>query len=161
DPLIQTLFINGASADEVLAELTADGPDLSPSGWFMLGVNLQERGHLAEAEAAFRGALERRPTLSTARVALADALLVQGRVDEAATQAAQVPADGRTGGAAVRTALFALLALDEADELERRREHLVAQLASSDLSAADQTVLRAWAQARAGEEPTVEGDAIA
>lgn len=153
DPLIQTLFVSGASADDVLAELTADGPDLSPSGWFMLGVNLQERGHLAEAEAAFRGALDRRPTLSTARVALADALLVQGRIEEAAAQAEQVPADGRTGGAAVRTALFALLALEAADELAARREALLAELSVSDLSAADQLVLRAWAQVRAGEQP--------
>jgi tetratricopeptide (TPR) repeat protein len=127
-----------------------DGVELSPSGWFLLAINLQERGHLHQAEAAFRGALERRPTLDAARVALADALLVQQRVEEAAIEAEKVPADVLVGGAAVRTALFARLCQEEGDRLQEQRDVLVAQLPSTNLSEVAQAVLVAWAEHRAG-----------
>ncbi len=146
---VTVLLIDGTAPDDVVAEMT-DGFDLSPSGWFLLAINLQERGHLEQAEAAFRGALERRPTLDAARVALADALLVQGRVEEAAQEAEKVPADVLVGGAGVRTALFARLCQEEGDRLAEQRDVLVAQLPSTNLSDDVKAVLTAWADHRAG-----------
>ena len=152
DTYVTVLLINGTDPDDVVAEMT-DGVELSPSGWFLLAINLQERGHLTQAEAAFRGALERRPTLDAARVALADALLVQQRTEEAAVEAEKVPADVLVGGAAVRTALFARLCQEEGDRLAEQRDVLVAQLPSTNLSETDQAVMAAWADHRAGRAP--------
>ncbi len=149
DMYVTVLLIDGTAPDDVVAEVT-EGVELSPSGWFLLAINLQERGHLEQAEAAFRGALERRPTLDAARVALADALLVQGRVEEAAQEAEKVPADVLVGGAAVRTALFARLCQEDGERLQEQRDVLVAQLPSTNLSDDVQGVLRSWAEHRAG-----------
>ncbi len=149
------LLSQGHGPDDVLAALTA-GHDLSPSGWFMVGVNFQERGHLAQAEAAFRGALERRATFDQARVALADALLVQGRVAEALIEVEKVPVDVRVGGSALRTAIFARLVLEDAT-VDEGLTPLIAQLPSSNLAANDQQVLRAWAARRLGTPPPVLG----
>ncbi|MBJ7470440.1 MAG: glycosyltransferase [Solirubrobacteraceae bacterium] len=163
DTYVTVLLIDGTKPDDVVSEIT-DGVELSPSGWFLLAINLQERGHLVQAEAAFRGALERRPTLDVARVALADALLVQERVEEAAQEAEKVPADVFVGGAGVRTALFARLVLTEGDRLQEQRDVLVEQLPSTNLSEADQAVLRAWNDHRArratGERPELGIDAV-
>jgi glycosyltransferase involved in cell wall biosynthesis/Tfp pilus assembly protein PilF len=155
DPYATVLLARGDRPSEVLAALT-EGHDLSPSGWFMVGVNFQERGHLAQAEAAFRGALERRPALDQARVALADALLVQGRVVEALAEAEQVPADVRVGGAALRTAIFARLALED-DALNAGLSPLAAQLGSSNLDEPTAQLLRALVARRLGTPPPVLG----
>lgn len=155
DPYATTLLARGDSPAEVLSTLTS-GHDLSPSGWFMVGVNFQERGHLPQAEAAFRGALERRPAFDQARVALADALLVQGRVREALLEAEQVPIDVRVGGAALRTALFARLALED-PQLDAGLAPLAAQLAASTLDAKAQQVLAALVARRLGTPPPVLG----
>lgn len=149
DTYVTLLLATGTAPDDVVEEMLAPA-DLSPSGWFLLAINLQERGHLEQAEAAFRGALERRPTLDAARVALADALLVQGRVEEAAEEAEKVPADVLVGGAGVRTALFARLVLDTGDRLQEQRDVLVAQLPSTNLDIEVQDVLRAWNDHRSG-----------
>lgn len=153
DPLASVLLISGVAPDNVVAELTDPSAELSPSGWFMLAVNLQERGHLDAAERAFRGAIERRPTLDHARIGLADALLVQGRIEEAVEEAQRVPADGKHGAAAVRTALFGLLAMDAGERLAERRNEQLALLDQTRLDEADKAVLRAWAAVRAGEAP--------
>lgn len=163
DTYVTLLLATGTDPDDVVAEMLAPA-DLSPSGWFLLAINLQERGHLTQAEAAFRGALERRATLDAARVALADALLVQGRVEEAAEEAEKVPADVLVGGAGVRTALFARLVLDEGDRLQEQRDVLVAQLPSTNLDETTQDVLRAWNDHRAGrasgERPQLPREAV-
>jgi glycosyltransferase involved in cell wall biosynthesis/thioredoxin-like negative regulator of GroEL len=162
DPLASVMLARGASPDEVYEELTQSDIELMPSGWFMVAVNLQERGHREQAEKAFRGALERRPTLDAARVGLADALLVQGRVEEAAEQAAMVPFDKRVGGPALRTALFARLALDEGEDLDLQRLALAEQLPETDLDEAEQDVLRAWTARRTGvgEVPALDRASI-
>lgn len=155
DPYATVLLARGDGPDAVLAALT-DGHDLSPSGWFMVGVNFQERGFLEQAEAAFRGAIERRPAFDQARVALADALLVQGRVVEALAEAEQVPADVRVGGAALRTAIFARLAL-ESPEHDRGLGALISALPASNLSEPARQVLGALVARRLGTPPPVLG----
>lgn len=155
DPYTTVMLARGDRPDDVLATLT-DGHDLSPSGWFMVGVNFQERGFLVQAEAAFRGALERRPAFDQARVALADALLVQGRVAEALAEAEQVPADVRVGGAALRTAIFARLALEDA-ALDAQLPALAQQLPSSNLSDVARQLLSALIARRLGTPPPVLG----
>ncbi|MFT4034426.1 MAG: glycosyltransferase [Patulibacter sp.] len=150
DPYVGVLLTRGDSPDEVLGALT-DGHDLSPSGWFMVGANFQERGYLPQAEAAFRGALERRATFDQARVALADALLMQGRIAEALAEVEQVPADVRVGGAALRTAIFSRLALEDA-AFDDGLAALVAQLDQSSLPLVAREVLRAWVARRQGTE---------
>ncbi len=160
DPFVSALLTSGASPDDIFTELTSAEQGLSPSGWFMVGVNFQERGHFEQAERAFGEALKRRPTFGAVRVALADSLLVQGRVLEAAEQAEQVPSDDpRVGGPALRTALFARLALevDDVQGLEQQRAALVAQIDGSSLSDEDKVVLRAWAARRAGDRTPAEG----
>ncbi|MBO9533281.1 MAG: glycosyltransferase [Solirubrobacteraceae bacterium] len=151
DPYASLLLARGDTPDAVLAALT-EGHDLSPSGWFMVGVNFQERGHLAQAEAAFRGAIERRPAFDQARVALADGLLVQGRVAEALAEVETVPADVRVGGAALRTAIFARLVLED-PSLDDGLGALVEQLPQSNLDELTQDILRAWVAQRLGTAP--------
>lgn len=148
DPLTRVLLAHGEAPDAVLTRLTA-GDDLSPSGWFMVGVNFQEHGFLPQAEAAFRGALERRPTFDQARVALADGLLLRGDIAGSLEQVEQVPADVRVGGAAVRTALFARLAAED-PSLDAGLAPLLDQLEASNLDLEEQQVLRAWAARRRG-----------
>jgi glycosyltransferase involved in cell wall biosynthesis len=151
DPYASLLLARGATPEEVLHALT-DKHDLSPSGWFMLGVNLQERGHGADAEAAFRAAIARRPTFDQARVALADGLLVQGRIAEALAEVQDVPVDVRVGGAALRTAIFACLVLEDAS-LDAGLSVYADRLASTDLSASTRDVLAAWIAVRLGAPP--------
>lgn len=148
DPLTASLLATGHEPDAVFTELTEG--ELSPTGWFMLAVNFQERGHLNHAERAYRGAIERRPGLGMAHVGLADLLLVRGRLDEAAEAAEHVAPDARSGGAAVRTALFARLAADDVDANRAAIEALVAGLPDSDLSDDEAVTLAAWAARRAG-----------
>ncbi|MDQ8045004.1 MAG: glycosyltransferase [Solirubrobacteraceae bacterium] len=162
DPFIALLLMRGKSPDEVYAELTEGEAELIPTGWFMLAVNLQERGHREQAERAFREALERRPSLDIARIGLADALLVQGRVEEAAEQAVMVPADARYGHAGVRTAIFAKLALEQPEIVGTEVWPLVEQLDKTELPEADRAVLRAWAVAAGGpgEAPKLDRTAV-
>ncbi len=155
DPYATVLLARGDGPDEVLAELT-EGHDLSPSGWFMVGVNFQERGFLPQAESAFRGAIARRPAFDQARVALADGLLVQGRVREALAEAEQVPVDVRVGGAALRTAIFARLALED-PAADAGLSSLAAALPNSNLSELARAVLAALVARRLGTPPPVLG----
>ncbi|MDO9353739.1 MAG: glycosyltransferase [Solirubrobacteraceae bacterium] len=160
DPFVSVLLNNGHTPEQIFDEVTEGG--LSPSGWFMVAVNFQERGHLTEAERAFKTALELRPTFDAVHVALADSLLVQGRVEEAALEAEQVPADDpRVGAAAVRTALFARLAMEPGESgeatLAAQRSALLQQLELTDLPDPDKAVLRAWAARRAGDRSPAVG----
>jgi tetratricopeptide (TPR) repeat protein len=94
----------------------------------MLGTALYEAGAAEVAETQFRTVLDQQPSSVPARVALAEALLSQGRYADAAAEAAEVPVDEPAAGAARRTELFGLLvsgALDEAAAvLARSRDEL-------------------------------------
>ena len=80
---------------------------------FMLAVALYERGAAGVAEAELRRVLELQPGNDHARVALAEALLSQGRLDEASPRpASSMPPD--LPEAAARTAAFASLVAGDA-----------------------------------------------
>jgi tetratricopeptide (TPR) repeat protein len=114
EPLAAVLLARGTPADRVAGEVLAllgDAP--SPGARFILAVPLYEAGAVAEAEALLRDVLAAKPQAHQARVALAEALLSQGRLAEAAEEAAAVQADAPCAAAAARTATFSRLAAGE------------------------------------------------
>jgi hypothetical protein len=106
----------------------------------MLAVALYERGAAGVAEAELRRVLELQPGNDHARVALAEALLSQGRLDEAAAAAGVVDAAGICGEAAARTRAFASLAGGDAAALD-----------AAPLPPADRAAYEAWRALLAGE----------
>jgi glycosyltransferase involved in cell wall biosynthesis len=110
EPYAKVLIRSGVPAAEAAARVHALVPDPTPGQRFLLAVPLYEAGAVAEAEAELRAVLGAQPAAHAARVALAEALLSQGRLDEAAQAALEVPADAPHGPFAAHTALFARLA---------------------------------------------------
>ncbi|MDX6730815.1 MAG: hypothetical protein QOC54_763 [Baekduia sp.] len=110
EPYARVLLRRGTPAAEVAALVRVKVPAPTPAQRFLIAVPFYEVGAIAEAEAELRGVLDAQPGAHAARVALAEALLSQGRLDDAAAEALAVPADAPHGPAAARTALFARLA---------------------------------------------------
>jgi glycosyltransferase involved in cell wall biosynthesis/thioredoxin-like negative regulator of GroEL len=118
DPLATAMLRRGVPAPEVVREIHGLVATVGPSVRFLLAVALHERGAAVEAEAELRGVLDAQPGAEQARIALAEALLSQDRLAEAAAVADVVDPDARCAGAAARTALFARLADGRRDDLE-------------------------------------------
>lgn len=116
--LADTLLRTGTSPADVVTAIHEGVESLTPSVRFLLAVPLYERGAVAEAETELRGVLAAQPGAAPARVALAEALLSQGRLAEAADEADAVDADAPVKPAAVRTALFARLAAGDPVDLD-------------------------------------------
>jgi glycosyltransferase involved in cell wall biosynthesis len=110
EPYARVLLRRGTPAAEVAALVRVKVPAPTPAQRFLIAVPFYEVGAIAEAEAELRGVLDAQPGAHAARVALAEALLSQGRLDDAAAEALAVPADAPHGPAAARTAVFARLA---------------------------------------------------
>jgi tetratricopeptide (TPR) repeat protein len=110
EPYARVLLRRGTPATDVVELVRTQVPTPTPSQRFLLAVPFYESGAIAEAEVELRGVLDAQPGAHAARVALAEALLSQGRLADAASAALQVPADAPHGPAAARTALFARLA---------------------------------------------------
>ncbi|HMJ37911.1 MAG TPA: glycosyltransferase [Baekduia sp.] len=110
EPYARVLLRRGRPAAEVAELIRAKVPAPTPSQRFLIAVPFYEVGAVAEAEAELRGVLDAQPGAHAARVALAEALLSQGRLADAAVAALAVPADAPHAPAAARTALFARLA---------------------------------------------------
>jgi tetratricopeptide (TPR) repeat protein len=111
EPLAAVLLARGAAPADAAAEvLGLLGEAVTPGARFLLAVPLFEAGAVVEAEGLLRAVLAAKPAVHQARVALAEALLSQGRLDDAAAEAARVPGDAPCAAAAVRTAAFARLA---------------------------------------------------
>jgi tetratricopeptide (TPR) repeat protein len=104
DPLAQVLLRRGVAPDDVAREIHALVAEGTAGVCFMLAVALYERGAADAAEAELRRVLELQPGNENARVALAEALLSQGRLAEAAVEA------DACGPRAARTRVFAQLA---------------------------------------------------
>src|SRR5262249_52857076 len=102
-PYASALLRSGVEPDEVVSELEARIESLTPTVRFMLGTALYESGATVAAEEQYRLVLERQPHSSQARVALGEALLSQRRYDEAAAEAAAVPAEDPLAAIASRT----------------------------------------------------------
>ncbi|MEA2449463.1 MAG: hypothetical protein QOG63_1395 [Thermoleophilaceae bacterium] len=145
-PLASAMLHAGSEPADVVAAIEARVEKPTATVRFMLGTGLYEAGATEEAERQFRGVLEQQPDLAPARVALAEAVLSQGRYDEAAELAATVPVGDPYALAARRSELFALLVSGATDAAAER----IAR-AGEDLMAADAQVFRAWHAAAAGE----------
>jgi glycosyltransferase involved in cell wall biosynthesis len=140
EPYASALLRRGVPATEVAATVHALVADTTPGVRFLLAVALSEAGAAAEAEAELRALVAAQPGNAQARVALAETLLAQGRLAEAAEAAAQVDADAPCAEAAQRTELFARLADgSDADPACARA-----------LTDADRAVFAAWRAARTG-----------
>jgi tetratricopeptide (TPR) repeat protein len=142
DPLAQLLLRRGVAPADVAADVHGLAAQGTAGVCFMLAVALYERGAADVAETEFRSVLELQPGNDHARVALAEALLSQGRLDEAAAEAQAVDAAGPCGQAAARTRAFARLAAGHADALE---------LDPAVLTPGDLAAYRAWQALLAGE----------
>jgi tetratricopeptide (TPR) repeat protein len=113
---------------------------------FMLGTALYESGAAVAAEEQYRLVLERQPHSSQARVALGEALLSQRRYDEAATEAAAVPAEDALAAIASRTQLFGCIAGSDFDGTRQASE----RAAKAGLPQAELDLFAAWNELAAG-----------
>jgi hypothetical protein len=140
EPYASALLRRGMPAAEVVATVHGLVADATPSMRFLLAVALSEAGAHAEAEAELRALLAAQPSNAQARVALAETLLAQGRLADAATAAAQVDPGAPCAAAAQRTELFARLA-EGAD---------AQPAAATALAEAERAVFAAWQASRSG-----------
>ncbi len=155
EPYATVRLAAGADPGAVVAEVKAALGQLSPGASFMLAVPLFEAGAADLAEAELRAVVETRPDSEPARLALAEALLAQGKLAEADAVVAPIPGDAPAAGAAARTRLFALLA-------DGRAQDAMPVLACAfALPTAERAAFGAWRAALAGEEPpaTLPADA--
>jgi tetratricopeptide (TPR) repeat protein len=145
EPFAQTLLRLGVPAADVSAEVAELAPDLAPGARFLLAVPLYEAGAVVEAEVELRAVLAAQPSAHAARVALAEAVLSQGRLAEAASIALEVPVDAPWAPAAAGTASFASIAagLDA--------EPALAYAQAAGISHAEITALRAWVAGEAAD----------
>ena len=140
EPYASALLRRGVPAAEVVATIHDLVADVTPGVRFLLAVALSEAGAPAEAEAELRALLAAQPGNAQARVALAETLLAQGRLADAAAAAAEVDPQAPCAAAAQRTELFARLAEGaEADPA-----------AASALPDAERAVFAAWQASRSG-----------
>ncbi len=137
NPLASLLLRRGVPAHEVVGHIHDRVAEVTPSIRFVLAVALHERGAAVEAERELEGLLAVQPTNGHARVALAEALLSQGRLADAEAAAALVPDDAPAAEAAIRSELFARMAQGHPDG--------VAERAAAHLPAAEAGVFAAWA----------------
>ncbi|WP_205696187.1 glycosyltransferase family 2 protein [Conexibacter sp. SYSU D00693] len=137
EPLAELLLASGTPAAGVPAAVEAVTGALSPADCFQVAVPLYEAGAVAEAEGLLRRVLQARPHVHHARVVLAEALLSQGRLEEAAAEVAHVPPTAGCAAAAARTAAFVALATGGDADLDAAAH---AGLPDDELAA-----FRAWA----------------
>ncbi|GAC1322118.1 MAG: hypothetical protein NVSMB25_16860 [Thermoleophilaceae bacterium] len=144
-PLAGLMLRRGHEPEAVVEAIDARIETMTPSVNFMLGTALYEAGAAGYAEARFRSVLERQPGSGPARVALAESLLSQSRLDEAATEAAQLAPGDACAPAARRTELFARLAGGELDLSARALARSGAELDPAELA-----LFEAWHDAAGG-----------
>jgi tetratricopeptide (TPR) repeat protein len=146
DPLAQLLLRRGVAPAEVAADIHSLAAEGTAGVCFMLAVALYERGAADIAEAELRRVLDLQPGNDHARVALAEALLSQGRLVQSAAQAQRVDAQGPCAQAAARTNAFALLAAQDADGAAAA----LAAARAAGLPAGDLAAYEAWHALLAG-----------
>jgi tetratricopeptide (TPR) repeat protein len=144
-PLATAMLRMGSEPGDVAAAIESRVAAATPTVRFMLGTALYEAGAADEAEIQFRGVLEQQPASAHARVALAETVLSQGRLSDAAAVAEDVPAGDPCAPAALRTRLFALLVEGHGDTAR------TALGAAGYLPEADRALFSAWLGAVAGD----------
>ena len=140
DPYAAVLLRSGVAPEEVIAQIEARLPELTPAARFLLGGCLYRHGAMAAAETQYRAVLEARPTSAQVRVQLAEALLNQRRYEEAAGESTQID-DGETyAGLAARIELWSRVAAGDSEGAA------MANLRAGRLgvSAAEREVFAAW-----------------
>jgi tetratricopeptide (TPR) repeat protein len=146
-PLATAMLQGGREPADVVAAIESRVATPTATVRFMLGTALYEAGAAELAEHQFRGVLEQQHDVAHARVALAEAVLSQGRYGEAAETASQVPDGDPCAAAARRTQLFALLVQAEGEAAAG-----VLAAAGADLPPADTALFAAWLDAVAGRD---------
>jgi tetratricopeptide (TPR) repeat protein len=138
EALASVLLRRGVPGAEVVARIHALAPELPPGTRQLVAGALHRAGAVDEAEAELRAVLRARPESDAARLGLVEALVLQNRLEEAATEALLVAAGGAHEEAALRHAAFCLLATDRpADDVLAR--------AAGVLPADDHALFAAWA----------------
>jgi tetratricopeptide (TPR) repeat protein len=135
-PYAGASLAGGVEPETVVAQLERLLGDPSPAARFMLGTALYEAGATGVGETQFRAVLARQPHSGRARVALGEALLAQGRYEEAADVAGTLAGEDPLAVVACRTELFARIAgADErgADVALRRARAAAMPMAELDL----------------------------
>jgi tetratricopeptide (TPR) repeat protein len=151
EPYARLLLRSGVAPGAVAAEVhELIGAAPTPTQRFLLAVPLYEAGAVVEAEAELRAVLAAQPAAHAARVALAEALLSQGRLDAAAAEALAVPADAPHGPAGATTALFARLAGSAAPEAV---DAALAHARAAGVDEAELAVYEAWRDGVGGRAP--------
>ena len=149
EPYATIRLAAGAAAADVVAEL-ASAIDLTPGARFMLAVALHEAGAAVDAEAQLRLVLDTHPNNDApVRLALAEALLSQGRLDEAATAVEPIGADSPWAAPAARTLAFTALAAADAGAATPA----ISRAEGAGLPTAELAAFAAWRDAVAGDEP--------
>jgi tetratricopeptide (TPR) repeat protein len=145
-PYAAAMLANRREAEDVVATIEERVEKITPSVRFMLGVALYEAGAAAVAAEQFRLVLEQQPDSVPARVALGEALLSQGRYEDAVTEAALVEPGAPAAGAARRTQVFALLVSSEIEAAESALER-----SRDEMRAGDPELFAAWLGAARGD----------
>ena len=149
-PYAVALLREGVEPAEVIAEIAARTPRLTPSARFLVGTALYEAGHATDAEEQFRAVVAAQPRNAGARVALAESLLSQRRWAEAADAAAAVEDGAAFADAARRTELFARTVAGEAAAAATAAARAAADLAAGELAAYE-----SWLRLAAGQPAPV------
>lgn len=152
EPLAAIMLQRGADPDDVVDAVEAGG-DLSAAGRFMLAVPLHEHGAAAQAERQLRLALEAQRDSPPLRLALSEALLSQGRLEEAAEVVDVLGPDSDWGAPAARTICFALLADESRDATAAELDAALARARDAGLAEPDLRLLHAWRARRDGAPP--------
>src|SRR3954447_24563126 len=108
-PLASAMLQGRREPDEVVAAIESRVAKPTATVRFMLGTAVYEAGAAEQAERQFRGVLEQQPDVAHARVALAEAVLSQGRYDGAGAIAPEVPSGDPCAPPARQSQPFALL----------------------------------------------------
>ncbi len=140
DPYATVLLRSGVGADEVVAQIEAHLPELTPAARFVLAGALYRHWAMAAAETQYRAVLEVRPSSAQVRVQLAESLLNQSRYAEAAAASTEIDDGDAYAALAARIELWSRIAggdLDGAATAELRAGRL-------GVSAAEREVFAAW-----------------
>ncbi|HEV3001115.1 MAG TPA: glycosyltransferase [Solirubrobacteraceae bacterium] len=149
EPYAAIRLARGADPADVVAEVHAAVPHLALGARFILGVALHEAGAAAQAEAEFHAVVAAQPGSGPARLALAESLLSQGRLDGAVEAVAAIEPDSPWAPAAARTVAFATLAAGDAAGARAALD----DPAIEGVHPAERELLGAWQAALAGAEP--------
>ncbi|MEV4423192.1 glycosyltransferase [Patulibacter sp. NPDC049589] len=137
ESLAAVLLRRGVPGADVVARITALVPGLPPSGRYLVASALHRAGAVDDAERELRAVLAARPGSDAARLQLVETLVLQDRLEEAATEALRVAPGAAREDAALRHAAFCTIAAGLPVDAVLERTAAV-------LPAADHALFAAW-----------------